>query len=156
MTEFNAVNRQVVFEVLERRIEFGVAFQATGTGEANTGANVGGGTGNVFRDKTGVALNHKTINGTGGITITDNADTIDVDGAGAGSGAPWVKDEFTPTIGQVTFILSSTPTDLASLTLVLNGTKYDDVTDYVVSGTTVTWLDPFTLKAKDKLIIQYK
>lgn len=60
-----------------------------GGGEANTGANVGGATGQVFRNKTGVTLNFKTISGSGGIVITDNADTIDIDGSGAGGAAAW-------------------------------------------------------------------
>jgi len=56
-----------------------------GGGEANTGANVGGATGEVFRNKTGVTLNFKTISGSGGIVITNNADTIDIDGSGISS-----------------------------------------------------------------------
>jgi hypothetical protein len=50
-------------------------------GEPNTGANVGGGAG-VFRDKTGITLNFRSLVGTGGITITQLADTIEVDGGG--------------------------------------------------------------------------
>jgi hypothetical protein len=50
-----------------------------GTGEANTGANVGTGTGNVFRDKTGTTLNMKTILAGEGITVTDNANEVQLD-----------------------------------------------------------------------------
>jgi hypothetical protein len=48
-----------------------------GSGEANLGANVGGATGTVFRDKTGVTLNFKSLSSAGdGIVLTNNADTI--------------------------------------------------------------------------------
>ena len=44
----------------------------SGTGEDNTGANVGAGTGLVFRDKLGVTLNFKSLIGGTNVTITDN------------------------------------------------------------------------------------
>ena len=47
-------------------------------GEINTGANVGSGTGQVFRDKTGVTLNFKTLLQGANIIITDNADDITI------------------------------------------------------------------------------
>ena len=49
------------------------------TGEVNVVANVGGGTGEIFRDKVGPTLNFKTLTGSGGILITNNADTVDID-----------------------------------------------------------------------------
>jgi hypothetical protein len=49
-----------------------------GAGQSNVGANVGGGTGTVYRDKTGVTLNFKSFTtGGDGIVLTNNADTID-------------------------------------------------------------------------------
>lgn len=54
----------------------------SGTGEDNTGANVGVGTGNVFRDKTGVTLNFKTLIGGTNIVVTDNADDITLSSTG--------------------------------------------------------------------------
>lgn len=57
----------------------------SGTGEANTGANVGAGTGQVFRDKIGVVLNFKSLIGGTNVTITDNSDDITID---ATSGSP--------------------------------------------------------------------
>ena len=50
----------------------------SGGGEDNTGANVGVGTGNVFRDKLGVTLNFKTLIGGDNVTIVDNADDITI------------------------------------------------------------------------------
>lgn len=50
-----------------------------GGGEANLGANVGSGA-DVFRDKTGVTLNFRGINGTAGIGAVVNSDNIDLSG----------------------------------------------------------------------------
>ena len=55
----------------------------SGTGEANTGANVGVGTGLVFRDKLGVTLNFKSLIGGTNILVTDNADDITISTTGA-------------------------------------------------------------------------
>ena len=57
-------------------------------GEANDGANVGAGTGRVYRDKTGVTLNFRTLiedPANPGITITTEGDTIKF-GTVAGTG----------------------------------------------------------------------
>jgi len=54
----------------------------SGAGQENTGANVGAGQGNVFRDKTGVVLNFKTLLQGSNITITDNADDITIAATG--------------------------------------------------------------------------
>ena len=57
-------------------------FVAAGSGEANTGANVGGGDADVFKDKTGVTLNFRTVSGTGGVVVTENGDVVEIDGSG--------------------------------------------------------------------------
>ncbi len=49
-----------------------------GTGEANEMANVGVGTGLIFRDKLGVTFNIKSLIGGTGITVTDNSDDITI------------------------------------------------------------------------------
>ena len=75
---------------------------------------------------------------------------------GPPGGAPWVEDEFTTTAGQVTFILSQAPTDASSLTFHVNGVLYDDVADFTVSGTTITWTNvPFVMGIGDKVHIRY-
>lgn len=69
----------------------------------------------------------------------------------------WVEDEFVPTLGQVTFILSAAPLDPNSFSLHINGVVYDDGLDFTVSGTTLTWLNtPFSLDATDKLLARYQ
>lgn len=67
----------------------------------------------------------------------------------------WREDEFTTTAGQVTFILSQAPGDANSLSFFVNGVLYDDVADYTVSGTTVTWLNVFAMETGDKVHIRY-
>jgi len=57
-----------------------IVIAASGSaGEVNTGVNVGGGS-EVFRDKTGTALNFRTIVGTGDINVTTSGNTIEVGG----------------------------------------------------------------------------
>ena len=53
--------------------------------ELSTGANVGTGTGQVFRDKTTNTLNFKTILAGSGITVTNNADDITITSTATGS-----------------------------------------------------------------------
>lgn len=66
------------------------------------------------------------------------------------------EDEFTPTLGQVSFILSEAPGDLESLKFIVNGIEYDRDVDYNISGVTITWLDvPFTMETDDKVIVRY-
>jgi hypothetical protein len=49
-----------------------------GSGEINIGANVGSGTGQVYRDKTGVFLNFKAIAAGTGIGVANGADDITI------------------------------------------------------------------------------
>jgi hypothetical protein len=51
-----------------------------GTGEANTGANVGTGEGMLFRDKTGVTLNFKTLKQSDNIILTNNTNDVTIRG----------------------------------------------------------------------------
>jgi hypothetical protein len=59
-----------------------------GGGEANTGANVGSGAG-IFRDKTGVLLNFKSLTAGTGVTLTQSADEIEIAASGGGAAFPW-------------------------------------------------------------------
>jgi hypothetical protein len=74
-----------------------------------------------------------------------------------GSVGPWTEDEFTPTSGQVTFIISTAPADLQTLTFAVNGVLADEGTDYTVSGTTITWLNaPFAMETTDLVVVRYR
>ena len=53
-----------------------------GTGEINEMANVGIGSGLIFRDKIGVTFNLKSLIGGANITVTDNLDDILIESTG--------------------------------------------------------------------------
>lgn len=151
---FVGFDQSVTFIVEDRSISVGFPIPV-GAGEANTGANVGGGEG-VFRDKTGAVLNFKSITGSGDATVTSSADEVNIDVSGVGGHAAWVQDEFTATAAQVSFILSGAPSEALSLTFNVNGIDYDDVVDYTISGSTVTWTNAaFVMEAGDKVIVRY-
>ena len=71
--------------------------------------------------------------------------------------SPWIEDEFTPALGQITFFLSAAVSDPDSFSLHVNGVVYDDTADYTVSGVTLTWLNTlFSLDGSDKLLARYQ
>jgi len=53
-------------------------------GEVNTGFNVGSGVGLIFRDKTGLLINFKSLIAGSGMTINNNPDDIELIASGAG------------------------------------------------------------------------
>jgi hypothetical protein len=102
------------------------------------------------------------IVGTGGITVsgtTGTPSTITIDGSGTtggGGGTVWKSDEFDTTLNQISFSLSTGPTDPNSVFFIVNGIIYDDVLDFTVSGSTITWTNhSFNFEVGDKVIIKY-
>ena len=139
---------------------------AAGAGEVLTADGVGGAQWNPAGTPGAHASTHSQ-GGTDPIDAGDLASGAALDGqvltadglGGAGweTRPQWVEDEFSPTNGQITLILSSVPTDPDSFSLQVNGLTYDDVTDYTRSGVTVTWLNTdFTLESGDKVVARYK
>ncbi len=80
-----------------------ITIDAASAGEANLGANVGAGEGDVFRDKTGVTLNFKTILAGTNITVTNNADTVEIASAAGVGEANTISSQ-----GGGTFPLTAT------------------------------------------------
>jgi len=48
-----------------------------------------------------------------------------------------------------------TPTDVTKVAFEVNGVVYRDTTFITVSGTSLTWLDTFTLMSSDVVIAYY-
>jgi hypothetical protein len=130
-------------------------FAGVAQGESNTAANVGAGAG-VFRDKVGAVLNLRSVTAGAGITVTENADEIDIAVTG-GAVEPWKEDEFIATNGQVTFILSAAPQDGVTLSFLVNGVRTNETEDWIRSGQTITWQNnEYVLAAGDIVHAHYR
>jgi len=68
----------------------------------------------------------------------------------------WRRSLFVATAGQITFVLPSVATDPGSYALTVNGVIYDRTTHYLVSGTTLTWLNLFPLATGDRVAVTYQ
>lgn len=64
-------------------------------------------------------------------------------------------DTFAATAAQTAFSLSKTPVDPSDVKMKVNGIDYENGTDFTVSGTSVTWTDPFVLSAGDSVQFAY-
>ncbi len=109
----------------------------SGTGEDNTGANVGVGSGTIFRNKIGVVLNFKSLIGGDNITVTDNADDVTITSTGTSPlttkgdlyGFNTVDDRVpVGTDGQLLSANSANPIGVEWVTIAENTTPtFDDV-----------------------------
>lgn len=95
-------------------------------GEANTGSNVGTGDG-VFKQKTGVDLEFKTLIGGTNVTITNNANDLTIDASGGAS-----PERFY--LKRVETIDNATATPIEYFTEVQGGTEISNVIN-VTGGT---------------------
>ena len=68
----------------------------------------------------------------------------------------WVRIVFIATLGQTSFTLPGVSVDIETYTMSVNGVEYVRGLDYIVSGTALTWLAPFTLIAGDRVVIAYE
>lgn len=85
----------------------------SGSGEVNTASNVGGGDG-IFKQKTGVNLELKTLVAGSNVTITPGASTITIAATGGGSSleTQWLSFDS----GNVKILATGTTSDLAAIT----------------------------------------
>jgi len=98
----------------------------SGGGEANTGSNVGTGDG-VFKQKTGVDLEFKTLIGGTNVTITNNADDLTIDVSGGSSPERFYLE-------RVETIDNATATPIEYFTEVQGGTEISNIIN-VTGGT---------------------
>jgi len=82
---------QELFELLDSSFFFNVT---GGSGEVNDGANIGAGEG-VFKQKTGVDLEFKTLIGGTGLSIVNNANDLTINATGGGG--DMLKATYDPT-----------------------------------------------------------
>ena len=87
-----------------------------GTGEANTASNVGTGAG-VFKQKTGVDLEFKSLTAGTNITLTQNANDIEISASGGGGSSEAFY------LQRVETINNATATDVEFFTYVQGGTE---------------------------------
>jgi len=68
----------------------------------------------------------------------------------------WREVQYTPTLGQVTYILPSAPAAVQPVEFLVNGQDSTQDDDFIVSGKTVTWLNnKFSIAADDDVVIKY-
>lgn len=102
-----------------------------GGGETNTGANVGVGAGQIFRDKTGTTINFRTLQSSGAtVTITTDGDIVNLESSGGGSSR----------IESSTTTTDATPTELEKInTLTDNATNIVEVYVKAYSTAGLQW-----------------
>lgn len=65
-------------------------------------------------------------------------------------------DRFTPTNGQTVFVLAQIPMDPEDVEVSVNGLVQEYMTEYTLSGSTLTWLNNnFPLTTTDRLRVTY-
>ncbi len=64
-------------------------------------------------------------------------------------------DPFVASAGQTAFVLTQAPVSSADVQMRVNKLDYENGVDFTVSGTAVTWTDPFILKAGDLIVFLY-
>ena len=72
-----------------------------------------------------------------------------IQAAGAGTQVPGVVD------GQTVIALPAVPTDATSVVVEVNGIRYRPTSSFTVAGSTVTWLNGFSLSASDIVFVSY-
>jgi len=103
---------------------------------------------------------HVTVRPTvNGITVSVSSPNVSVTTSPQGPPGPgvnWDGDSFSPTAGQVTFILTREPTDSESVVFEVNGLDYVLGDHFTRSGLNITWNDTaFVMETTDRVRIKY-
>jgi hypothetical protein len=92
----------------------------------------------------------------GSVTINPDGSASIASLGGGGGGSDVVVDEtFVPTNGQTAFVLSTVPLNNSDILMLINNIAYIVGQNFTISGTTITWLDDFTLETTDIVVIRY-
>ena len=59
------------------------------------------------------------------------------------------------TNGQTSFTLPSVPTNPSAAVMSVNGIEYFNTVDFTLAGSTVTWLNEFTISPADEIIFSF-
>lgn len=122
-----------------------VIITGSGVGEANLGANVGTGTGTIFRDKTIITLNFKTIKAGANITVTNNADDVTIASTGGGTGE--ANTYSNASVGGVPIILTKTGVDFPFKGVIAGSTKASVTNDVTNKNVVIDVTDATTSQA---------
>ena len=104
------------------------------------------GFGQLVIDQSDGILKIRKSTGDGGALVSLEA---------GGVSATFEQNSFTPGLGQTVFALSTAYVGAGGLSRVSVNTTagYVEGVHYTISGTTLTWLDPFTLDGSDSVVV---
>jgi hypothetical protein len=115
---------------------------------------VSGGLNTVSQDGVDIVSPATSLNFTGSVTVTDGGSgqaNVEIIGGGDAE-----QESFSATAGQISFTLSETPANAATVQMFINGSKYEYGVDYNVSGTTVSYIGTdYTIQLNDVVEFWY-
>jgi hypothetical protein len=108
----------------------------------------------------GVGASIKSLLSTIGIlnnlTTSDKTNIVGaINSINAKVGGGNVLESFTPQDGQTSFILSEVPRSNADVLMFINNIVYVAGADFIISGTTITWLQAFNIDQNDIISVRY-
>jgi len=150
---FRTIKAGTNITVTENADDIEIAATGGGSGETNTASNVGAGS-DVFKQKTGVDLEFKTLIGGTNVTLTENADDITITATSSGGGGDMYKATYDPTTvegdafdmdnmveGTSKILTTAERGEIAANTVhkTSNGTDHGYIDQDVSSGTSPTF-----------------
>jgi hypothetical protein len=112
---------------------------------------------NILDEGIVVETNVENIDfqGLGVSAVGDGLGTVTVTVNGTGSSTIMHQEVFTATIGQTNFVLSFAPISQQATELFINGMSQTIVTDYTLSGSTVTYSGSIGLVGGEEVVVKY-